>query len=1168
MSYILINCDTGVVHDLIQPGKTTIGRGENNTIRPDSKSVSKTHAELEIFPEDYKPPIIRDFQSRNGTFIGRNNPLEWQKVSGGKDFKLNEADSIRFGNASPIFIFRYESEEEVQNKADGYNQLDEIEYDDDGLPIAAPSPNRKRGGGGEDRDHEASSPPVSPARSLSPSRNDNLSVGSESRRNVISIEYPAEATTLRVVPTSSSPSSFRSSNRFDEDDDEEIASVGSRSRSPHKNTSKQVSLSRQDDYTDRNQSRSSRSPQRDSSRQSSSSRQDRYERENRPPDNNSHHHSRSIKSNSQSQDERRRAIKSDGYIADDTLQLTNSKLRSGRSSPSRSADARSFRNTGNTYQSNERNAADRYQRRQPHPNLRSGAISSIPGLSGISGGLGSGPQDPPPPVDQGSAFAVEQTDLDTYMEKTGFGSFLPRSSLTLPERRAVEAQRQKAADEVMRANKALSGAIKYSDWKKESDVVHDNMNRENDRSDNFKNALNSAAGADLQAPPEDACSSEIMKLVEDVLGLDGPAEETAFFYEQHDEIEPIISEAVVLEALAEGLLDQNQTVVGRLESVVQEIYRVYQKSHAACLINDYDDMVDDLQGDSQGDGKQPSLAVIKATETLAFACDTIKAILDSGLMRSLIEAEVDGMASEDVDKPVEGRRAYFNDRMQYGQRLMLLAYEAFAGQELDRKLGAMERLERLASHGGSALVTEKSVLNTLVPSQQHAVIANTMYPILLGLRSLLKDIDSTMTEIEQVDQLKSQDAQGNNYKSIESGHTILNSFNEEFNADGELRLSRSMSIPVKDGDKAPLSRSAVSAIDSHRVKVDRQRFSEHMKIQMNMATVQLQERLKGVGVKLPSVPASALESQLNRFRKAMLLWSNPHLRHYYRAWLTWKRNVHIMKHQPELFDPANADSKISKRYHDEIVKKLKFKVDELSERLREIAVVSDTDAALIAEKALNRELTTSNIMLREEVHLLRAQILDLSASHLVPVERERMLRDMLDRADEFSAANREIRALREQLSRLHGQNPDVRANALKKGDATPARDCWGTIPPKLHELRAQKVTPAPMEPVSEPQVDGNGKPILRRRRPWTKAQCKLLSRDDARRIVLEEVRRLRQSFVDVNRERERLKERLADESARCVHLQVSLHTLQERYMDKEYRLNQMQDILSTQKLNE
>ncbi len=1161
MSYVLINCDTGVVHDLLQPGKTTIGRGENNTIRPESKSVSKTHAEIQIFPEDYKPPIVRDFQSRNGTFVGRNNPLEWQKVSGGKDFKLNEADSIRFGNASPIFIFRYETEEEVQNKVDEFNELDEVEYDDDGLPIAAPSPNGRRGRkGGEEGDDEASSPPGSPARSLSPDRNDNLSVGSESKRNVISIEYPAEATTLRVLPTS--PSSFRSNNRFDKEDEEE-ASVGSRSRSPHRSASKQLSSSRQEDYMDRSRSKS-RSPQRDPSRYLSS-RQDRYERENRPPDN--QYHSRSIKSHSQSQDERRRAIKSDGYTADDTLQLTNSKLRSGRSSPSRSADARSFRNSGNTYQSNERNAADRYQKRKPHPSLRSGAISSMPGLSGISGGLGSGAQDPPPPVDQGSAFAVEQTDLDTYMEKTGFGSFLPRSSLTLPERRAVEAQRQKAADEVMRANKALSGVIKYSDWKKVSNVIQDSINRENDKNVNFRGALDSAAGADLQAPPEDACSSEIMKLVEDVLGLDGPAEETAFFYEQHDEIEPILSEAVVLEALAEGLLDQNQTVLGRLESVVQEIYRVYQKSHAACLINDYDDMVDDLQSDSQDDGKQPSLAVIKATETLAFACDTMKAIIDSGLMRSLIDAETDGMINEDIDIPVEGRRAHFNDRMQYGQRLILLAYEAFAGQELDRKLGAMERLERLASHGGSALVTEQSILNTLVPSQQHAVIANTMYPILLGLRSLLKDIDSTMSEIEQVDQLKSQEAPGN-YKSMESGHTILNSFNEELNADGELRLSRSMSIPVKDGDEAPLSRSAVSTIDRHRVKVDRQRLTEHIKTQMNMPTVELQEKIKGNGVKLPSVPASILESQLNRFRKAILLWSNSRLRDYYRAWLTWKRNAYIMKHRPELFDPSNADTKISKRYHDEIVKKLKFKVDELSERLREIAVVSDTDAALIAEKALNRELTTSNIMLREEVHLLRAQILDLSASHLIPAERERMLRDMLDRADEFAAANREIRALREQLSRLHGQNPDVRANALKKGDATPVRDCWGTIPPKLHELRSQKVTPAPIQPVSEPQVDGNGKPILRRRRPWTKAQCKLLSRDDARRIVLEEVRRLRQSFVDVNRERERLKERLADESARCVHLQVSLHTLQERYMDKEYRLNQMQDILSTQKLNE
>ena len=228
MSYVLINCDTGVVHDLLQPGKTTIGRGENNTIRPESKSVSKTHAEIQIFPEDYKPPIVRDFQSRNGTFVGRNNPLEWQKVSGGKDFKLNEADSIRFGNASPIFIFRYETEEEVQNKVDEFNELDEVEYDDDGLPIAAPSPNGRRGRkGGEEGDDEASSPPGSPARSLSPDRNDNLSVGSESKRNVISIEYPAEATTLRVLPTS--PSSFRSNNRFDKEDEEE-ASVGSRSR--------------------------------------------------------------------------------------------------------------------------------------------------------------------------------------------------------------------------------------------------------------------------------------------------------------------------------------------------------------------------------------------------------------------------------------------------------------------------------------------------------------------------------------------------------------------------------------------------------------------------------------------------------------------------------------------------------------------------------------------------------------------------------------------------------------------------------------------------------------------------------------------------------------------------------------------------------------------------
>ena len=250
---------------------------------------------------------------------------------------------------------------------------------------------------------------------------------------------------------------------------------------------------------------------------------------------------------------------------------------------------------------------------------------------------------------------------------------------------------------------------------------------------------------------------------------------------------------------------------------------------------------------------------------------------------------------------------------------------------------------------------------------------------------------------------------------------------------------------------------------------------------------------------------------------------------------------------------------VGRPYHLRIVRELKSKCRDLEERIHEIALLSDTDAALIAEKALNRELQAANILLRDNVDTLRGQLLDMTNA---PAEHRRdMLRTMLAQDEEFKQANREIRALREQLTRLHGMSPQDQVAVLKRGgaDAKPSMSKWGTIPPLMSELKKPKGAPgAPTPHPTAVGVDANGKPRLRTRRPWTKAQCKLISRDDARMIVLNEVRRLRHGFVEAKRSEKRLKDQLAEESSRNTSLTVALHALQERFMDKEKRLASLQ----------
>jgi hypothetical protein len=83
------------------PGKLNIGRGPTNEYQPESQSVSKLHAILELLVGGGRIDcFLEDLNSRNGTFIGPE-PGDMEKLTPamGKR-KIKYGDYIRFGTTT------------------------------------------------------------------------------------------------------------------------------------------------------------------------------------------------------------------------------------------------------------------------------------------------------------------------------------------------------------------------------------------------------------------------------------------------------------------------------------------------------------------------------------------------------------------------------------------------------------------------------------------------------------------------------------------------------------------------------------------------------------------------------------------------------------------------------------------------------------------------------------------------------------------------------------------------------------------------------------------------------------------------------------------------------------------------------------------------------------
>ena len=91
-------------HILRYPGQTSIGRARTNKIQPESGSVSKLHAIINVEgpPEGpFTEAWIQDLQTRNGTFVGV--PSKWKVVNGKTPLKIG--DYIKFGESTVLYIF-------------------------------------------------------------------------------------------------------------------------------------------------------------------------------------------------------------------------------------------------------------------------------------------------------------------------------------------------------------------------------------------------------------------------------------------------------------------------------------------------------------------------------------------------------------------------------------------------------------------------------------------------------------------------------------------------------------------------------------------------------------------------------------------------------------------------------------------------------------------------------------------------------------------------------------------------------------------------------------------------------------------------------------------------------------------------------------------------------
>lgn len=168
---------------------------------------------------------------------------------------------------------------------------------------------------------------------------------------------------------------------------------------------------------------------------------------------------------------------------------------------------------------------------------------------------------------------------------------------------------------------------------------------------------------------------------------------------------------------------------------------------------------------------------------------------------------------------------------------------------------------------------------------------------------------------------------------------------------------------------------------------------------------------------------SANKNQKKQLKRLVYVVCSGELRSLHRAFRKWNNNC--------LRDALTRSRSTYLGSQRELLR-LREQCKAANEDLRDIAKGSDLYASLLAEKALNRELTSSNIQLFDSLNEAQLQVLEMAK---IPTsEGKKLVRDVIiSREGELARSRREVRALKERVEHLEGTFSGMRSAAADAG---------------------------------------------------------------------------------------------------------------------------------------
>mmetsp|Transcript_20025 Transcript_20025/g.28760 ORF Transcript_20025/g.28760 Transcript_20025/m.28760 type:complete len:1080 (+) Transcript_20025:95-3334(+) len=253
---------------------------------------------------------------------------------------------------------------------------------------------------------------------------------------------------------------------------------------------------------------------------------------------------------------------------------------------------------------------------------------------------------------------------------------------------------------------------------------------------------------------------------------------------------------------------------------------------------------------------------------------------------------------------------------------------------------------------------------------------------------------------------------------------------------------------------------------------------------------------------------SALSSRRKQLMRVLRLQTTGSLarRLMNRAFRTWERNC-LRIYEAVLRDATQEGD----------IRALKSRILELQEELHVISSSDSAASGLLAERALNREVTAVNIDLEQRLSDIQMRLLEVAG--VPPSERKQIVREvLLDRENEVRKARKEIRTLKEQVARLELslKSPSSKGIKGKKGRE------------------------------NKPESDYH----LERSHGHDRDEFNL-SKTEAMKIVARELRNLQRQCAELEDDKIRLGHQLYEETARYQQQSMSFRLLQQRLMEKE-----------------